>query len=80
MLDCWERDMINLFDTYYPNGYNRQTGGRGGFVQVIYEETRRRQSEAGKGEKNPFYNHHHTDEVKKKISQANKGRPSPQKK
>lgn len=68
MLDVWERDMINLFDTMWPKGYNMCGGGKMGFN--LYDETR------NKGEKNPFYKHTHTDEARRKMSQSKKGHKS----
>ncbi len=38
------------------------------------DEFRKKMSEVTKGEKNPFYGKHHTEETKRKISEANKGR------
>ena len=38
------------------------------------EETKRKMSEARRGEKNYFYGKHHTEESKNKLSKANKGR------
>ena len=46
-------------------------------VPCISEETRRKISEAGKGEKNPFYGKHHSDTSKKKISDFMKGENNP---
>ena len=40
----------------------------------LSEETRKRISEMNKGENHPFYGKHHTDEAKKKISEAHKGK------
>ena len=38
------------------------------------EETKKKLSEANKGEKNPMYGKHFSEEHKKKLSEANKGR------
>lgn len=80
---------IKLFNTKTPNGYNLTDGGEGSTGYNISDETRKRISEATKGENNPFYGKHHTeetieklknrvitDETRKKISEAAKGRPS----
>ena len=40
-------------------------------------ETRQKLSEAGKGEKNPFYGKKHSPEALQKMSDAHKGKPSP---
>ena len=39
---------------------------------TLSEETRRKMSEANKGENNPFYGKHHSDEARRKISEAAK--------
>ena len=75
-LDEWEQYYIKFYDTLYPNGYNLEKGGRGG---VPSEETRRKISQNHRdcsGEKNPFYGKQHSEEVKKKISDTHKGKPS----
>ena len=72
MLDVWERDMINLHNTLYPNGYNRQDGGRDGFYKC--EETRRKMSERQIGEKNHMYGKHLSEEARRKIGESLKGR------
>lgn len=41
---------------------------------VHTDESKRKISDAMKGEKNPFYGKRHTEETRKKISKANKGR------
>lgn len=76
MLDVWERDMINLHDTLYPNGYNYQGGGKLTYTDVC-EETRRKLSESLMGEKNPMYKKTFTEEHRRKISDANKGKRKP---
>tara|TARA_Y100000780_G_scaffold132785_1_gene119551 strand:- start:274 stop:477 length:204 start_codon:yes stop_codon:yes gene_type:complete len=45
-----------------------------GKTGVYSEETRRKLSEAGKGEKNPFYGKSHSEESKEKMSKSSKGR------
>lgn len=85
MLDVWERDMINLYDTMTPNGYNRTTGGSNGYNRGISEETKHKISEALKGRipwnkgvhlESPMKGKHHSEETKKKMSEAKKGRIS----
>lgn len=66
-LDYYERETIKKYNTIFPNGYNRLTGGRGGFD--VCEETRRRQSESQKN-KPPM-----SDETKRKLSEIHKGIP-----
>lgn len=46
---------------------------------IVTDETRKKISNATKGEKNPFYGKKHTDETKQKISAAKKGMPGPNK-
>lgn len=41
---------------------------------IMSDAFRNKMREINKGEKNPFYGKHHTEEVKQKISEANKGR------
>ena len=40
----------------------------------LSEETKKKISEASKGEKHPMYGKHHTEETRQKISKSNKGR------
>ena len=58
----------------YEKGYNETIGGIGmsGFKPSY--ETRKLQSENTKGENNPFYGKHHTDEAKQKMSEHAKGK------
>lgn len=64
MLDVWESDMIRLYDTFVPNGYNIRDGKKG-----ITEEERLKLSERMK-ENNPMKN----PEVVKKVSMKMTGR------
>ena len=41
------------------------------------EETKRKMSEAAKGEKNPFYGKHHSEDAKRKMSESLKGENHP---
>ena len=43
-------------------------------MQNISEYTRQKMSESHKGEKNPFYGKHHTEDNKRKISESHKGK------
>ena len=54
-------------------GYNMTLGGEGTVGWKPSKETRRKQSEAHKGEKNPNYCKHPTEETRRKQSEANKG-------
>ena len=76
-----EKYYIKLFKTLYPNGYNLTEGGDG---VIPCEETRRKISMKLKGrylskEKHPFFGKHHSEESKKKMSLARKGKTSPNK-
>lgn len=66
-----------------PNGYNIADGGSGILGVKFSEETKRKLSEIKKGkyngEKNPFYNKHHSEETKKILSEIKKGKESPMK-
>lgn len=74
------------------NGYNRQSGGKSGYIvsdeikkkisdsnrgKVISEETRKKISEANKGKKSYWYGKHHSEETRKKISESRKGENNP---
>ena len=61
---------IAIYNTRNPlYGYNDSPGGG-----IQSEETRKKMSEAKKGEKHHMYGKHHTEETRKKISKANKGK------
>ena len=61
MLDVWESDMIRLYDTFVPNGYNIRDGKKG-----ITEEERLKSSERMK-ENNPMKNPDVVDKVRNKL-------------
>ncbi|AGE53873.1 GIY-YIG catalytic domain-containing endonuclease [Paramecium bursaria Chlorella virus KS1B] len=76
-LNKHETWLIRLMGTLAPCGYNLREGGgsRGKFS----EESKNKMSESHKllvGDKNPFYNKHHTEESRKKMSDAQKGEKS----
>ena len=63
----------------YGTGYNRTWGGDGGDVRSGMTEEQRREherklSESHKGEKNPTYGKHRSEETKQKLSEAMKGK------
>ena len=70
-LDPLEIEAIAKFNTLAPHGYNLDTGGGGG--KTPSEETRRKISEAKKGENHPMYGKPLPEETKRKISEAQKG-------
>lgn len=73
-----ERELIAKYHTciYDDNkmGYNMTFGGEGTLGHIISEETRQKMSESKKGEKNSFYGKHFSEESKKKLSNALKGK------
>lgn len=48
-------------------------------LRKVSEETRKKLSEANKGENNPMYGKHFSEESKKKMREAKKGKPGPNK-
>lgn len=78
-----EKFLIKMFHTYIHdplcNGYNMTMGGEGVAGMHLSEETKRKISEAQKGEKGNNYGKHLNSEVKEKISKSLKGRISPNK-
>ena len=66
---------IELIAQYKSNkrgfGYNSTSGGE---HYTHSEESKRKISESNRGEKHPFYGKHATDETRKKMSEARKGR------
>ena len=73
-LDERERYYIELYDTI-NNGYNCESGGNEN--KIVSDETKQKQSEAMKGENNPFYGKHLTEEHKSKLSKTHDKRKIP---
>ena len=70
-LNLLEELMIDIFDSTNPKkGYNHTKGGNS---SKDSDETKRRKSEAMRGENNPFYGKQHSKETRKKISEKRKG-------
>jgi len=65
---------IKEFDTLYPNGYNLSPTGGVGLVGCFSEKTRKNMSISRSGNKNGMYNKKHTEEAKRKQSEARKGK------
>ena len=78
-----EKFLIKMFHTYIHdsqcNGYNMTLGGEGFSGMHHTEETKRKISEAQRGENGNNYGKHLSSETKHKISQKLKGRVSPMK-
>ena len=70
-LDKLEIKYIKEFNCLNPNGYNNDEGGNEG---KFCEESRRLLSEKKSGENNPFYGKKHSEETRKKMSEAHKGK------
>lgn len=69
--DNFEKLLIKKLNTMnFKYGYNCVSGGSNG---VPSEETRKRQSEAQKGEKSHMYGKHLPEETRRKISESRKG-------
>lgn len=66
MMDYYEKQSIEMYNTLSPNGYNLEAGGTRGYV--ISDETRKKLSEASKG-KPPM-----SDAGRKKLSEVHKGK------
>lgn len=72
----WEEYYIQYFHTWMGDsdcwGYNLQKGGSN---HEVSEETKQKSREKFTGEKNPFFEKTHTQEVKDKIIKAHLGKP-----
>lgn len=70
-LDKKEIYWIKYYDCLSPKGYNLHTGG---IHHEVSDETRERIRNSQKGEKHWLYGKHQSNEVKRKISEAKKGK------
>jgi len=90
-LDFWEKYEIEAHDSFTPNGYNLQRGGRkfGDMAdetkEIIRrkatgrrasEKTKKKMSISRTGENNHFFGRKHSKETLEKLSLAKKGKPS----
>ena len=66
-----EEMFIWLFDST-NDGYNISTYDRNSYKRT--DKTRRKNSEAHTSEKNPMYGKHHSEDTKRKMSEAHKGK------
>ena len=74
----YEREMISLYgrkDLGTGILRNRTDGGEGASGLIWSEKSKKKQSDANKGEKNPFYGKSHPAATIKKISSSQKGIP-----
>ncbi|MBO5704523.1 MAG: GIY-YIG nuclease family protein [Alphaproteobacteria bacterium] len=75
-LDQKEQYWIKFYDSMNPkNGYNLTSGGE--TRKLLSIAVRKKMSIRMKGEKNPMFGTHHSEEHKRKISEALKGRKKP---
>jgi group I intron endonuclease len=63
-----EKYYIYYYDTFGKNGYNSTTGGERGYI--LSKEILKKMT----GKNNHFYDKHHTEKTKKKISELKKGK------
>ena len=73
-LDKWEKYYIKELNTKAPFGYNLTDGGGGKSGFTVSEETRKKMSEAQKGEKHHMYGKHLSEETRNKLSEAHRGK------
>lgn len=77
-LNLKEQYYIKHFNSMYPNGYNLTSGGAGTLDYRHTDEDKVKMSELKKGmfkgENNPFYGKHHTEEQKAKWRRERKGK------
>ena len=71
-LDYWEIHYIQESRSLSPNGYNLDTGGNKN--KRLSEETKRKLSIATKGEKNPFFGRHPSEEAREANRIAHLGK------
>lgn len=64
-----EKYFINSYNSKSPNGYNISDGGTENVVKM-----RKKLKGKMSGDKNPFFGKTHSDETKRKLSEANKNR------
>ena len=74
LLDSYEVEAIAKHNTLAPNGYNLDTGGGGG--GTLSEETKQKISESKKGENHHYFGKTLSEEHRRNLSKANKGRSS----
>ncbi len=70
-LDWMEQEWIKEMNSLTPNGYNIDTGGHEGKHRS--EETKKKISEAKKGNKNPMFRKVFSEETRRKMSMSRRG-------
>lgn len=74
--ELMEQQLVTQYNSNNPQyGYNLTSGGGAGVFRHS-EESKRLMSEHTKGELNPMYGKHHTEETKQKISKALSNHPN----
>lgn len=63
-----EEYYIKQLNTLYPNGFNFDSGGKSN--KVVHEDTRKKQSDAKKGEKNPWFGKGNPPAIKALIASS----------
>ena len=71
-LNDWEARAIKHYQTKVPLGYNLTDGGDG--LVEITDETRARLREKKLGNKNPNFGKKHSEETRRKMSEAKRGK------
>lgn len=69
--ECLEREKDLAMTSLFPKGLN----GNAGSAIVQNDEIKKKNSDAHKGEKNVRFGKTHSDETKRKMSVASKGKP-----
>lgn len=77
-LNFWEEFYINRYNTMAPDGYNLTSGGKGSLGLKHRKETKELLSRINSGKNNPHYGIQLSEETKRKIGDANRGREMPE--
>lgn len=73
-LNKHEELMVEVLDTLSPNGYNLREGG--GSNGKMSEDSKKKMSDAKKGDKNPMWGEQHSEETRGKQSETQRGEKS----
>jgi group I intron endonuclease len=92
MLDNLESNLIKLYNSISPNGYNLESGGHKNkhlseetkrkmsntkMGHVVSEESKKKMSLSKSGDRAPMFGKHWSDEIKKKMSESRAGEKHP---